>query len=507
MSENAFVAAMSNVAYTANGAISNAVVDPTDRVEGLMGLFYKSVRGVDSETICQRLKKAMQEDPIKAIQIVFHIRDCRGGKGERHIGNTCFSRLMDWEELYNDGLFAKVIDKIPEYGRWDDLVLLTGSRRQCDRIFTIISDQLKSDIGALLAKQPTSLLAKWMPTEGHKLDRETQFVDRFCEFQKITKRAYRKRISSLRAHIDIVERKLCANEWSVIDYSKVPSCAMHKLKKAFKEHDSERFNKWVGSLSDATKNTKVNAKQLFPYEITREYIGNSDWVRSSKVDPLREAQWKELVKNTAILKNSLIVCDVSGSMYSGLNSIRPIDVAISLTLLISESMPEPFHNKAITFSENPKFHEIRGETLLDRIKSLKRADWGMSTNLQAVFNLILDTARRCKLKSEDMPKRIIIISDMQFNSAYPNRATNYDVIKDKYRTHDYTMPQIVFWNVSGSYKDYPVQTTDAGTVLISGFNTAIIKYLLDGVDITPIDIVNNVINSERYSELATIMRM
>lgn len=488
---------------TANGALTNAVVDLSGKREGLMGLFYKSVRGVTDDMLFEYLEKSVSEDVISAILIVFYIRDCRGGKGERDIARKCFKYLLDKP---NRELLYKVLHKIPEYGRWDDLILLSEQEECRNAIYKILVDQLKTDILTMKENKPISLLAKWMPTEKHKLDKQLNFVTNFCKYNKSSPKNYRRTMSSLRRHLDILERKICNGEWSIVDYSTVPSCAMQKLKKAFAKHDSDRFEEWKNKLSNPNEKVKVNAGQLFPYEVVKDYFP------AHEKDALLEAQWKVLVdqlkssKGPNNMHNSLVVCDVSGSMECGGSKIVPIHVAISLSILLSEVTAEPFTNKVITFSEKPVFFNLNASSLFDKIQLLRKAPWDMNTDLQSVFNLVLHTANAQKTKNENMPKRIIIISDMQFDSACTaNNKTNYQNIKRTYHRYGFDMPQLVFWNVNGSSDDFPVQIRDNGTILLSGFSARIVRDLLDGNDITPWNIVENVLSNSRYQELKTLM--
>lgn len=498
---------------TQNGAISNSAVDLSGNREGLVGLFYKTVRGVDKEILHNYLKKAVNENLIDTILISFYVRDCRGGKGERDIARNCFLYLAELSEE-NSGFekneelktaLQKVLHLLPEYGRWDDLIVLSKVDSMRGHIYKILRKQLRKDISYQTDGKPCSLLAKWMPTEKHKLDKELNFVEKFCQYTNISKKTYRNVLSGLRQYLDILERKMCFNDWYSIDYSQVPSCAMHKFKGLFLKHDKIRFTEWQESLAKPEQKTKVNARQLFPYEIIREYYS----VKNE--DKLLEAQWESLVESirssSNSLNNTLTVCDTSGSMESGTGNVKPIHVALGLSLILSEIMEGPYKNKVITFSNVPKYVDLTNcRYLSNKIKLLKKADWDMNTDLQAVFNLVLRTAKNHKLSNEDMPKRIMIISDMQFDQATPrNNRTNFQEIDRKYKKSGYDRPQLVFWNVNGSFNDFPVQVHDSGTVLVSGFSPIIAKYLLNGDNINSFDIVRNTLDNPRYSTLRTLM--
>jgi hypothetical protein len=127
----------------------------------------------------------------------------------------------------------------------------------------------------------------------------------------------------------------------------------------------------------------------------------------------------------------------------------------------------------------------------------------MSTNLESVFMLILNQAKANNLPESEMPTTILIMSDMEFNKACRGgNDTALDMIKREYESAGYTMPKIVFWNIqSRNSGNYPVQVTDKGTALVSGFNVAILKDLLSGIDMNPQSIMNRVVNSERYDRI------
>lgn len=500
--ESFFLKKIGYASYTENGALSHSLIDPELKKEGIMGLFYKSIRDIDYSILDQYLKKASKEDTIMAIIITFYIRDCRGGKGERTLGRYCFKYFA----TNHKDQFIKVLKEIPEYGRWDDLIMLIYVEDVKHMIFDILSDRLKEDMTLMNSGKPVSLCAKWMPTENHRIDKLYKFVRQYTKYHKISIRTYRTMIiSPLRKYIDIVERKLCAKDYINIDYSKVPSCTMHKLAKAFKKNDEERFSKWKSDLAKGTNSAKVNAGQLFPYEIIRNYM-----FIHNDINELYEAQWKQLVKdNSGIYNNSLVVCDVSGSMCNSSNSsnpnIRPIDVAISLGILIAENAEEPFKNRLITFTKDPEFINIENKkTLLDKIRHISKAPWGMNTDLQKTFDVILTVAKFSNTLPENMIKRLYIISDMQFDIATNNTSTNFKSIKEKFRNAGYKLPQIIFWNVAGC-DDVPVTIHETGTALISGFSPSIMKYI-SADDITPWTVVLDTLNNERYSRLKALLR-
>lgn len=514
-----FAYAMNAPTFTTNGACSLATPDPSGKSNGRLSLFFKSVRGLDIKNMYKYMVESTQENTIDTFLLAFHIRDCRGGKGERDIGR----QALIWLFINQPHLFEKVASLIPEYGRWDDVLrLFPGvlqltdiNKVRADYVATIptheslidlqrlqnqmvdlMASKIKEDYALMLEGKPCSLVAKWSPTEGDSLDSSFGVYKLLASAMKVSPRNLRKMyLTPLRSYIKIVERYMCSGKWYEIDYNKVPSCAMKRLKKSFEKHDETRFQKWRDALKNNDPSVaKVNAKQLQPHELITEMriAGSSDDVCM--------AQWKvmedECMKN-GVLDDDIVVVDTSSSMHSP--NFLPLDVACAMGLLISSCSTGKFKNHVISFNTVPNFHVLMDGSIYDRYKQLKSIDWGGSTNIQATFKMILERGKAYGLKQEDMPKRIWIISDMQFNQVNGyGYTTNFKEIEQMYSNSGYIRPQIVFWNVNGGTSDFPVSVDDDGTALISGFSTSVMKAILDGDDsFSPYGIMRKTLDSDR----------
>jgi len=242
---------------------------------------------------------------------------------------------------------------------------------------------------------------------------------------------------------------------------------------------------------------------MFPHELARHYF------QESKLDRVIELQWKVIageLKRSGSLEDSLVLSDVSGSM-----SGTPMEVSVALGILISEITNEPFKHMVLTFHETPTFHVIDGPTLQEKVRKIKKMPWGGSTNFQACFDLILERAKSAKLKQSQMPKRLIVLSDMQFNSAAVGGAaqfqTNHQATIAKYNAAGYEVPQIVYWNLRGNTQDVPVDATSSNVVLLSGFSPSLLKQLMSGESVsgtektTPLSILKNILQQERYTAI------
>lgn len=495
-----FVRAMlKKISTTWNGAMSYSTPDNNKISDGRLSLFFKTTRGIQDDNLINYLEKSSEEDLADTFILSFNTRDCRGGKGERDIGRKMFQWLFE----NHTSEFAKIYTLIPEYGRWDDLLCFfpNASSSTNDEqekvqkdIVNFFCNQLKKDKELMLNGEPISIFAKWAPSERDSDDRKYHFVNTICQNMNITPKQYRKEyIVPLRTYLEIVETKMCKNEWSEINFSKVPSCAMLKLKKAFEKHTPENFRIWKDGLK--TGETKVNAKVLFPHEIVKNLRIKGE------SDDVLEAQWKVLeeeVEKIGCLKDCVVVVDTSGSMES--NNHLPLDIAIAMGLLISNSIKGPFHNNVITFNTTPEFVEIIDGNLEKRFNQIRFIPWGGSTDIQKTFDMILEKGKEAELKNEDMPKRLYIISDMQFNETGGGN-TNFDEIDEKYKRSNYTRPEIVFWNVNGLSTDFPVTTDKNGTCLISGASPSILKSITKTKELNSYSVLRETLDDKRYQTI------
>lgn len=525
-----FAQAMNATAYTWNGALSYASPDPSGETSGRLSLFFKGVRGLNVPRLYEYLRDCARENLLDTFLLAFHLRDCRGGKGERELGR----RALTWLFINYPVEFRRVLPLLPEYGRWDDLLelfpgslelnnldqvrsnylatipgedYLTNLRVLQNEAVQLMAVQLRQDRDNMMAGKPCSLCAKWTPTEGDAQDRKTGVFKTLASAVGVSPRALRKNYNTpLRSYLNIVEGYMCSGQWNKVDFNKVPSQAMKRLKKAFEKHEPERYSAWRDALKlGDTKVAKVNAKQLHPHELVRE-------MRTKNTgDPVTEAQWKVLVdevRKLGSLRDAVVVVDTSSSMNSP--NFVPLDVAVAMGMIVSEVVQGPFHGHVITFNDIPAFQVVPDGSTFDRFRTIRSMSWGGSTNLEKTFQLILDRARECKLTQEDMPKRLFIVSDMQFNqisNSWGGTQTNWERINDMYRSSGYTRPQIVFWNVNGESTDFPVTSGEQGTALISGFSPAILKAVLRGENYTPMNVLRTTLDDSRYDPVRTTFQV
>lgn len=444
--------------------------------------------------------RAYIETPDLAMKLLFYLRDIRGGMGERKLFRTLMRHVAcTWPESA-----GKNSQYIAEFGRWDDLLCLLGTPVQ-DQAVKVIREQLEKDREALKRREAgeenahISLLAKWLPSDNTSSRRTREMARKLIEALGINSREYRSLVTSLRTRIGLTERQLTKKQPEKICYEAVPSHAMLKYRSAFMRGDRVRFAGYLQDVHDGVK--QMHAGTLFPYEILRPFFSDGYWCWKNP-DGMRtlELLWKHLPGSVANA-NAISVVDTSGSMYSSCGPLKPALISQAMGLYCAERCKGLFHNCLITFESTPHLITIHGENLRDKLKYIGTLPWGGSTNLEAVFDLILDTAVKYRAKQEELPSVIYIFSDMEFNCCMLNAdETVYANARMRFESNGYNMPAMVFHNVNSWQTQAPVTAHTAGTALSSGADTHTMEYSFDG-NITPMEHMLRVLNSRRYAEI------
>lgn len=474
-----------NAMQTNNSQTENGMTTNSSSLNLCVDLFFQigAMRGQDKVRLINAFTKAFSEDSLTAMRLLFWARDVRGGAGERQI----FKDIITYLANNRADVLGKNIHLVTEFGRWDDLLVLIGTPLE-NQALELIKEGLNSKNG---------LCAKWMPRPNVSNAEDKKYANTIRKYLGLTPKEYRKLLVE---NSNTVEQLMCAQQWSKIDYSKLPSKAMSDLMKAFSKNDLERFQSYLTSVEKGE--AKINAGAVYPYDIVKNLKQGND--KGANV------QWGALPNYMESSEERILpVVDVSGSMETaaGQNAnVTCMDVAISLGLYISERNIGSFKDAFITFSESPKL-QILGGTLSERYNQLSRAEWGMSTNLESVFKVILSKAIASKVVETEMPTMVLILSDMEFNSATNSyrstsnwNPTAQEMIRKMYEESGYKMPNIVYWNIqSRGDNNKPVQFDTNGTALVSGFSPALLTNLLAGKDMTPYSMMMSVIDSERYS--------
>jgi hypothetical protein len=431
-------------------------------------LFFQigAARGKDITNLFER---AYQENRQLALRILAWSRDVRGGAGERQT----FRDLLLFIEKNHPNELAMFINVGPSFGRWDDNFVLTTAQGK-----KLAYDLVKE---ALLIRQD-GLAAKWCPRKG-------AVAAELRTHLGLTPKGYRKLIVTLSK---TVEQDMCSGNWTGINFSHVPSVAAARLQKAFGRHAPTEYGAYREALKSGTDpKVKINASAVYPYNVIQS-------IKSGDKD-IAKAQWDALEN---FIGDALVLpmADVSGSMscpVGGNKNLTCLDVCISLALYLADKNTGPFKDCFLTFSTNSKIEVLRGD-ILAKYNQLSHAQWDMSTNIEGAFKEILRVAVTNKVADADMPKYLLIMSDMQMNAATRNQDTAFDVVRGLYADSGYVLPNIIFWNLNAHAEQSPVAFDEKGTALISGFSPAIMKSVLSATNINPESIMLETVNAPRY---------
>jgi len=465
---NAFVNAIANQeARTANGMKARK-----STAKATVDLFYNigASRGKD---ITGDFTAAYVENADVALRIAQWARDVRGGAGERQLFRDI---LVHLEKRDPDAALA-LLKKIPEVGRWDDIFVFTNPVLK-SAAYTMLGDALRANNG---------LAAKWTPRKG-------QIAAEIRAFFGMTPKQYRK---SLVALTKVVETQMCANDWDNINFSHVPSVAARNYKKAFNRH-TPLFAEYVAKLVAGDKTVKVNASAIFPHDVLKGIAHSYTKLNKTETDHVI-AQWDALpnyVGDASILP----LVDVSGSMTTSVpgSTVRCLDVAVGLGLYLADKNKGVFKDTFLTFSSKPQLVTLKGN-IVAKVDQMSSSNWEMSTNLHAAMDKILSVAVKGSVPASDMPKMLLILSDMQFNQCARFDDSAMQMIERKFADAGYTVPQIVFWNLNSS-GNVPVKADKSGAALVSGFSPSIMTALLsaDMDQFTPEGIMMKTVMVPRY---------
>lgn len=513
----------SNISITENGAVGYRTTG-----KSLLDINFAvaSLRSASEQDIIQRFKKAFFEDKILAMKWLFFARDVRGGLGERRL----FRVAMRFVSEYEPEIVVKLLPLIAEYGRYDDMWEFLDDEQLRPLVIEFVFKQLADDIRGMENGKPISLLAKWLPSENASSQTTKHYAGIIRRGLEQNSREYRKMLSALRKHLDIVECKMSAKQWGEIDYQAVPSRANLIYNDAFLRNDEERRRAFLSKLEKGE--AKINSSVLYPHDIVHKYVspgyGNYRWSSRIKAyDAAIEAMWKGLPDMAQGNGNTIVVADGSGSMMvsvGGGSGVTALEVANALAIYFAEHSSGEFKDKYITFSERPQLVDFSGaKSLRDKISIALTHSECANTNIEAVFNLILKTAVNNHMTQEEIPANVLIVSDMEFDScAICNSGVSRDTygygysrarvspnlfktIAERYANAGYKLPRLIFWNVNSRTGTIPVRENDMGVALVSGFSVNICKMVLSGKT-DPFECLLEAVNSERYQPIEDALK-
>lgn len=235
-------------------------------------LFRGATRDVEQLRFEQLLRASYDEDALHTLKIVAHVRDCRGGKGERKLG--CWA--LAWLAAHHRReLLHNLKHLVAHFGRFDDSMALLGSSVETEML-EMLRAQLMEDIellnqtgnsgstagpaasatGSNNHTRQISMCAKWIPSQQRSMSNKISLHKKLCKHMKLSAAKLRKQyLAPLRSKIATLERHMSAREWAAIDLDKVPSVAMQihgKPRGAFERHLPERFAAWKAATAELT---------------------------------------------------------------------------------------------------------------------------------------------------------------------------------------------------------------------------------------------------------------
>ena len=487
-----------NKSVTENGAIGYKTSG-----SALLDLNYQvsSLRNASTSEIYLLFHMAYLENKEYALKWLFFARDVRGGLGERRLFRICYRYLY----VVDNEAFTSNLHNISEYGRWDDLISLIGIDDKMDsHIGKLIGYQLDSDLNCFNLGKPISLLAKWLPSENASSKETKLLAKKVRKLLDLTSKEYRQTLSKLRKYSNVVEVQICANEWSEIDYEKVPSLANLRYRNAFLHHDETRRKDYLDSVNKGE--AKLNMKVATPVDVVSRYGGS--WHYIKEYDETLELAWKNLPD--VFVKDTLVVADGSGSMTITVGGkIMALDVANALAIYTSEHNSGVYKDKYITFSNAPQFVDLsKGYSLRDKLLIARKHNEVANTNIEAVFDLILNVAVANEIPEEEMIKNILIISDMEFDAAQTTWRRNlpvltkplFEEIKERYQSKGYKLPKLVFWNVNSRTKTIPLLENELGVTLVSGFSQNVLQMVMSN-KYDPYEVLLETLDNGRYDKV------
>ena len=483
-----FLRREANRTLTENGAVTNR----TTRSDCLD--FFATagaLRSASDEEIVTRFQRAYAENATLALRTLFFARDIRGGLGERRVFRVLLRYLADNEPA----ACRRNIPHVAEFGRYDDLLCLFGTACEGD-VVSFFREQLSQDQRAMAEGRPVSLLGKWLPSVNASNAETVRRARILARALGMREADYRRLCSALRKRIRIIENNLRERDYT-FEYAAQPSRALFIYRRAFLRNDGDRYRAF---LDEATRNPSVmHTGTLAPYDIITPVIRMGTRGLSEEERRSLDTTWRSLEDFTGG-ENALVVVDGSGSMYWGGNPI-PAAVAMSLGIYYAERNRGAFHNHFITFSASPRLVEVKGRDIAEKVRYCMGFNECSNTNLEKVFDLILMTAVKNRLRADMLPRRLYIISDMEFDCCANAGVDNFRNAQRKFARAGYTLPEVVFWNVQSRNEQQPVAMNEQGAVLVSGCNPQVFSMLKER-ELDPYHFMMRILMSERYTVIA-----
>ena len=429
--------------------------------------------------------RAYYEDPITALKLLLYTRDIHHGLGERRL----FRMLFHMMSRINPKVVKSLIPYVKDYGRYDDLLTLMDTPLEKD-VSKYFKHQLEEDIKHKKAGKSISLLSKWMPSINTSNHEARYYARKLAHDMHVDYQTYRKNLVYLRETI-IIENHLRLKQ-KLDDYTKISEQALFKHMKTLLDNDYDAFLDFL--QNDQRKETN----NIYPYQIVQKILLHPEMMDEERI--MMQSFW-DAFKMTEMDEHTLVVRDGSGSMYQ--DDLLPISVATSLAILFSEKTQGPFKNTFLTFSEKPELITLEKGSIYDKIMATESYGEVANTDIMKVYDLILRIAQTHHIQKEHMIKRLLIISDMEFDQCIEGMSS-YEYFKIEYEKSGYTLPTIVFWNVAARHIHVPIHQSDRDhVVLVSGMNHKIVENMIKNEALNAYDLMMATL--ERYEVIDTLI--
>jgi len=507
-------------------------------------------------------------------KLIGYTRDIVAGKGEYQLSYMLISGLYKFSKTPECGphkykIIAMAIAALESlvklhnldhpYGSWKDLKYFCNyhiERSNRDeqslsnlddplfiKALDLICGQLKCDETA----PQKSLVAKWIPRE--KSDKfgwlaaplamryYSQWIttslspSQYSAARRKCLTHFRKLVSKINKELNTPQINQCAGTWRDINFDKnVTSITLRKQSQAFQgitKGKGATIRPKVESSLD-----RLQCKKNYETYVSRCVKGESiaKGKRVSLVDFVKDAinistsnsieremlnsQWLNNGSRNKSLGNAIAMVDTSGSMED--ENCVPLYSAIGLGLRIAET--SKLGKRIITFNARPEWVNLdTSPDFVSMVHTVKASPWGMNTNFDAAFNMILESAVINNISPQEMEDFVLIIlSDMQIDYCVDNNKTMFDLMKSKYadagmRTHHripYRPPHIVFWNLR-STSGFPSFSETENTTMISGNSPMLLNAFSEkGItglrNMTPWMMFIDQLKNDRYNYLDTV---
>ena len=473
------------------GTAGSALVD--------LNFSVASLRNADESEIISKFVRAFYEDRILAVKWLFFLRDVRGGLGERRSFRIIIRSLaFGFPEMV-----GRLTGLMAEYGRFDDMLCLLDTPVE-ENVLKELVKQLTQDVRNMEFGLGISLCAKWMPGGNTSSEESRRLAAKLRHSMGFTARGYRKMLTSLRAYLKLTEVSMSGGRWEEIDYTRVPSRANVIYRRAFLLHDEARRKEYLEKVKK--HEAVMHAGVLMPHEIVSRYTVCQGWnMRLEEEDAALEMLWRNLPDTVSEAQNVLCVVDGSGSMLCpvGEGNVNALHVSNAMGIYFAERMVGAYHNRFITFSNRPGYVDLSEcRTLREKLELAFSHNECTNTNIEATFELVLQTAVQNHLAQRELPATILVISDMEFDRAVygDNMETLFETIRKRFASHGYRLPRLVFWNVNSRTNVIPVRENELGVGLVSGFSVNVCNMVLLN-ELDPFKCLKKILEGERYRKV------